>query len=427
VKASLALLKKMGIGYPALLLLLVLIPFLPVLQAGGERVLSDKATDIANQFYAYKHFLQEEIRHGRLPLWNPYLFCGTEFHGEGQPALFYPTTWALGLFSPATAINLHFLLHSWLLAVALYLYLRELGLTREASFLGSLVFAFSSATVLRIYPGHFPNFPALALAPLFLLFWEKFLQRQEWRNLLFMSLVYACLVLAGHPQFLFYFSLFFLFYSLWGIFSDPEADGRAKGKRALAFGLSIFLGILISSVHLLPALDFAQNSFRHKMTYEFCSMFSFAPENLLTLFYPSLFGNLVESSYWGRNYLWEMTAYLGVLPLLFAALGVIYSRHPRRGLFIMALFLFSLLALGSHTPLFSFLYHYFPLFDKFRGNSKFITLAVFSLSVLAAFGFELLFGQPKPKTRKPQPSLKKIFQTGMILSIPLVLISGMLF
>jgi len=404
---------------------LISLPFLPVFFSGGEKVLSHRSTDIAQQFFAYKHFLHEEFRNGRLPLWNPYIMSGTNFHGEGQPALFYPATWLFSFLSPGNAINLYFLSHSLLLTLAFFFYLRELGLTKESSFFGSLVLAISSVPVLRIYPGHLPNYPALALAPLFLLFWEKFLKNGRARNLLLLSVIYACLVLAGHAQFLFYFSIFFLFYSLWTILSEKEAAGRKKGKRTLALIVSLLLGIILSSAHLLPAWDFAQNSFRQRMTYDFCSQFSFAPENFLTLLYPSLFGDRVHSAYWGRYNLWEMTAYLGVIPLLFAALGGLFSRHPRRKLLLTAVVLFSLLALGSHTPLFYILYKIVPLFDKFRGNSKFITLMIFSLSILAAFGFELLFSKQEPRAKNAPFPLRKILKTGMVLSLALALISGL--
>jgi hypothetical protein len=407
-----------------LLLLLVFIPFLPVLSSSGERVLSYKDTDIAQQFYAYQYFIHEEFQKGRIPLWNPYLMSGTNFHGEGQPALFYPTTWLLGPFSPGTAINLHFLLHSLLLAVSFFLYLKELGLTKESSFLGSLVFALSSGPVLRIYPGHLPIYPALALAPLFLLFWERFLKNKRLRNLLLMSLIYALLIFSGHAQFLFYFSIFFVFYALWSILVTKKETRKEKGLRLLAFGLALLLGIVIASVHLLPAMNFAQNSFRHKMSYEFCSLFSFAPENFLTLLYPSFFGDRVHSPYWGRNNLWEMTAYIGVIPLLFAALGSLYARHPRKMFFLAAVTIFSLLALGGYTPLFYFLYHYAPLFDKFRGNSKLMTLVIISLSILAAFGFEILLHDQETKSKR---TWKRIFITGMLLSLALVLLSAVLY
>lgn len=424
MKTILSTAEKKGGLFLILLLLLVSIPFLPVLFGGGERVLSNKSADIAGQFYAYKYFIHEELQAGRLPLWNPYLMSGTNFLGEGQPGLFYPTTWLFVLFSPGTAINLHFLVHALLTAAAFFCFLNQLGLSKESSFLGSLVFAFSSVPVLRIYPGHFPNYPFLALAPLFLLFWERFLQSRSLKNLLFMSLIYACLVFSGHAQFLFYFSIFFLGYALWSTLNAKEGAWKEKGKKLLAFGFSILLGIILSSVQLLPSLDFAGNSFRYRMSYEFCSTFSFAPENFLTFLYPSFFGDRIHSPYWGRNYLWEMEAYLGVIPLLSAILGALYFKHPRKVFFLTAVPFFSLLALGSHTPLFSFLYRFVPFFDSFRGSSKFITLVVMSLSILAAFGFEAILQGHKTQT---QTSLKKKLKTAATFSLALALISGALF
>ncbi len=408
-----------------LLLGLVSLPFLSVLYPGGGMVLSFRAGDVAQQFYAYRSFIHEEFRKGRFPLWNPYILSGTNFHGEGQPALLYPPTWLFGLLSPDTAINWYFYAHSLLLALALFFYLRELGLSRESSFFGSLVFAISSAPILRIYPGHLPNYPALALAPLFLLLWEKFLTYGRVRPLLLLSLVYACFILSGHAQSLLYFSIFFLFYSMWTIAAGKGTEGKTKRTAALIAALS--LGILLASAHLLPAWDFAQNSFRQRMTYEFCSQFSYAPENFLTLLYPSLFGGHARTPVWGRNNLWEMTAYLGIIPLVFAALGALFSKHPRKVCFLVAAGVFSLLALGGHTPLFYLLYKFVPLFDKFRGNSKFITLVVFSLSILAAFGFELLFSTQEPRARKDLPPLKKILKTGVGLSLALAMVSILLF
>ncbi|NWF53429.1 MAG: hypothetical protein HXY45_01390 [Syntrophaceae bacterium] len=408
-----------------LLVGLVSLPFVSVLSSGGGKVLSYRAGDVAQQFYAYRSFIHEEFRNGRFPLWNPYILSGTNFHGEGQPALLYPPTWLFSFLSPETAINWYFYAHSLLLALALFFYLRELGLTKESSFLGSLIFAISSVPILRIYPGHLPNYPALALAPLFLLFWEKFLTRGGVRPLLLLSLVYACLILSGHAQSLLYFSIFFLFYSMWTI-AAGKGTGR-KTKRTLALIASLSLGILLASAHLLPAWDFAQNSFRQRMTYEFCSQFSYAPENFLTLLYPSLFGDHARTPYWGRNNLWEMTAYLGVIPLVFAGLGAFFSKHPRKVCFLAAAVFFSLLALGGHTPLFYLLYKFVPLFDKFRGNSKYITIVVFSLSTLAAFGFELLFSKQEGRANKALPPLKKIFKTGMGISLALALFSILFF
>ena len=38
--------------------------------------------DTLNNFYPWKHFLAEQVRQGRLPLWNPYVFSGMPFAGD---------------------------------------------------------------------------------------------------------------------------------------------------------------------------------------------------------------------------------------------------------------------------------------------------------------------------------------------------------
>ena len=50
-------------------------------------------------------------------------------------------------------------------------------------------------------------------------------------------------------------------------------------------------------------------------SFEFCSSFSLAPENLSTLVCPRLFGTELAGlpdQYWGRNFVWEMTLYIGI-------------------------------------------------------------------------------------------------------------------
>jgi hypothetical protein len=141
-------------------------------------------------------------------------------------------------------------------------------------------------------------------------------------------------------------------------------------------------------------------------------MFSFPPENLLTLLAPNFFGDGKESQYWGRSYLWEMSLFVGVTGLVMAVVGADQNHEEgtRRGRqeargkriakgiwlwvvghreLVMVGILF-VLALGAHTPLFKALYHWVPGFDKFRGSSKFIFLASMFLALLAGMGLDRL-------------------------------------
>ena len=53
------------------------------------------------------------------------------------------------------------------------------------------------------------------------------------------------------------------------------------------------------------------------------------------------------------------------------------------------------LALGANTPLFKFLYHWVPGFDRFRANAKFIIEASLFMVMLAGAGLDRLLTIPK--------------------------------
>ena len=91
-------------------------------------------------------------------------------------------------------------------------------------------------------------------------------------------------------------------------------------------------------------------------------MFSYPPENFITLLTPNFFGDNISFPYWGRCYLWEMSLFLGVTGLILAVYGGVYSSKNIRRFSLIMIVLLLLLALGSHTPLFRFLYNFVPGF-----------------------------------------------------------------
>src|SRR5205807_8700487 len=65
---------------------------------------------------------------------------------------------------------------------------------------------------------------------------------------------------------------------------------------------------------------------------------------------------------------------------------------------VIVIFVAFLLALGSYTPLFGFLYTWVPGFDRFRSISKFSFLASLFLCLLAATGLQRLLTQKRIET-----------------------------
>jgi hypothetical protein len=122
-------------------------------------------------------------------------------------------------------------------------------------------------------------------------------------------------------------------------------------------------------------------------------MFSFPPENFLTMLVPGLFGNLTGTSYWGRCYLWEMSAFFGLTGLTMAIFGMT-ARFPGRAICLSMIGVTVVLALGNHTPLFPLLFRFVPGFDHFRSHSKFLVQALPFIAILTAQGMDRVLRSP---------------------------------
>jgi len=224
--------------------------------------------------------------------------------------------------------------------------------------------------------------------PLLFLGLELFLKTSEPRYAVSTGIVLALQLFAGFPQYLFYsviaVSLYFLIRS---------STGKGLGGTLhLWTGFALFLvtGLLLTAVQWLPTAEFTQHSFRENLSYEWVARFSLPPENLVTLLIPDFFGNAANVPYWGENYLWEMSVYIGIVPLAIAALAVIFDRRGKVWAFSLIAATALILALGKHTPLLKILYTFVPGFDRFRGSAKFVFVFAFAAAVLAGFGLTRL-------------------------------------
>src|SRR3972149_2257925 len=340
-----------------------------------------------------------------LTLWNPYIYGGTPFVGGLQSAIFYPLNLIYLIFPIHVAINYSIILHVFLSGVFTYLYLRFLKLipqskvrnpklypgrlSRSSCMVASIIFMFCAPQIFHIYPGHLPNLCTMIWLPLILLFSELFIRNRNFSYAIFGGITVAFNILAGHPQYFFY-----------------------------------TVGILLSSIQLLPAFEMVKHSVRQALSYEWVGQFSFAPENFLTLIIPEFFGDSLRAPYWGRYYLWEMSLYIGILPLMLCGLASFYFRNKFTKTFLIIALITTILALGRFTPLFKFLYHFVPGFNLFRGNSKFIFIVAFSLSVLSGIGAEYLLNNSFIKKNK---SIFFYITIGIISAIGLFLLVFFLF
>ncbi len=368
----------------ALFVFLVLtgVLFADVLFTSDDVVLSAKGLDLYAGEMSGLEFQLRELAQGNLPLWNPHVFSGT----PNLSTPLYPSS-LLGLVLPlAKAINWQIALHVFLIGFSMYLWASRRGLHPLASLASGVMVMFSGSFYLHIYAGHMGNLFAMAWVPLLFLIVDRILDRPTPGLVAGGALVTALQILTGQYQYVYYTALAASVYVALHIRFAP-----VKGKwKALGALCGIPAGaIALSAFSLFPSLSASAESVRSAgVSFEFASMFSLPPENLLTLAIPFFFGDMTSIPYWGRCYLWEMCLFTGAAGLVFAVYGAVCGETGKRRHAPMMVLVMMVLALGVHTPLFSILYEWLPGFGSFRGTSKFAFQAVIFIALLAGIGLD---------------------------------------
>jgi hypothetical protein len=359
------------------------------------------------QFWPWRRFAAQELRAGRLPLWNPHTGNGTPLLADHQSAVLYPPNLIFWLMPVERAMGLSVALHAVLAGLAMYALSRDLGLTRGGGVVAALAFMFSGYMVAR---GSFlTEVSALPWLPLLWLYGGRLVRRFRMRDLLLLSLVIAIQFLAGHAQTWFY-SLVSL--ALYGAWRGVEADdrGRIWGRiwravvRCWPLLAGVGWGIALAGMQFLPTFELSYLAGRSgRADWEtYALQYSLWPWRLITLLLPDFFGNPARGDYWGYATYWEDAGYVGVLPFALALLAIVawfWWRHREQGAgtalhhappFVL-LALFSLLmALGKNTPFYLFFFRYVPGFDAFQAPARWLCVYTPAVAVLSGIGADVL-------------------------------------
>jgi hypothetical protein len=374
----------------ALFLVLTVAMFFDVLLFNHSQVLSNVRTDLFQQFIPWREFGFGELKKGHLALWNPYIFCGTPFLGGFQSALFYPFNLLFVCLPLIHAINYSIALHVWLAGNFMYLWARYRKLHWLACVFSGALFMFCGAHFLHIYQGHLANLCTMIWIPIILLCIDGWLLSSKPFWCLAGMAAMAFQILAGQPQYVFYTAIAAGLYAALCLINTQRRLLAASGLAIMWVGAAA-----LTAVQLLTGFQAAGETLRSTgLSYEFASMFSFPPENLLTFLVPGFFGDMVHQNYWGRCYLWEMSLFVGITGLILAIYAFVRTEPSRRRFAGTMIVILLVLALGRHTPLFSLLYHFIYGFDKFRSISKFGIEASAFLILLAGFGADSLLREP---------------------------------
>ena len=331
--------------------------------------------DFSDQFYPWAHYVGQELRARRLPLWNPFVFGGHPFQADPQTAVFYPVSSGIDVLLgrgglPYWALELELPVHFSVAAIGAFLLARRVSGSALGGVVAGLAFGFG---------GFLTSYPAQQLAMLRSAAWLPLVLygielalggggRPGW--LLGAGITYALVVLAGHTQTAMFVAYLVAAYGLW------RATERGLGWRwaVVAAVAPLAVGLGLAAVQLWPTLELVAISTRAQLAYD-AAAYGYDPRALFGILLPVWRG--------------EKALYVGVAPLALAALALRRPRSPQLFWAIVALFGL-LVSVGGHTFLYRALWLVAPGWSAFRDQERTALIWSLAVAVLAAHGVAVL-------------------------------------
>jgi hypothetical protein len=369
---------------------LVLLFFWPAVSLQGVYFHGD-----ASHYLPRLAWTAEQLHAGRFPLWSPHLSLGGPHAANAATMGFYPPHLLLFFALPAhAAYDWDVVLHVLLAALGTYALARAWGQTGAAAILAGTVYGLGGFTLVHVQ--HLNILVALAWVPVVFFFTERFLERRGGRDVGLAALALGLQLLGGHPQMVLYGVLALGTYVAFRLVPLFRARDPDRVRVLLGLGALLPLALALAAVFLLPFAEWTRfvsvaDRFGADEAGRIIggdpARFSLRPRQLVLFLAPFWYGGSQWRPRFGDQ-LVEFTAYVGVLSLALAVVGV--AGRERRTTFLGGLALVALLlSLGGHGPLFPLLAR-LPVVGWGRTPVRYLMLVELATALLAGFGLDAL-------------------------------------
>lgn len=353
------------------------------------------------QFIPWRHYAWLQLRLGILPLWNPLNGMGAPLLANYQLALFYPPALPLflldELFGPAGlawGFTLLVPLHLAWGGLGMVRLMQQLGTRQRGQIVAGLAFGLSGYLVAR--GSFFPMIWAAVWLPWILVGIERLLTAVSWRAIIRAAvtpvIIIAMMLLAGHAQVAWYATLFA---GGWAIVRGWRLGGWKSSIRKAGILIGcVVLAVGLTAIQLFPTYEYLAQSQRAS-AYDFntAMVYSFSPLRLSGYLIPDLLGNPGYGDFIGYATYWEDAVYIGLIPFVLAITTLAIFRkksispHKRLITVLWTMIVIGIvLALGSNSPVFPWLFQHMPTFGLFQAPARWMIWPTAALSVLAGFG-----------------------------------------
>ena len=325
------------------------------------------------------------LHDGRLPLWDPYTYCGIPFHNNIQAQIFYPPAWPFFILGAIRGTALVPGLLEW--EVALHVFLaglfafglaRRLGLSAMSALFAALLF--ECGGYFASQPQHLGAICSAAWIPLAWRAVVELKKRVSLRWTAALAAAFALSLLAGFPAVGLVLGVTtFLLAALL----------RLNWRAWIAFAAASAWAVVLAAVQLWPLIELLRFSLASDRGLLAVDPGGVLPVAFLSLINPNLVPSklAIESTFYYY--------YSGIaLPLL--ALAGLARRAPHRWVLTALTTVGAIWLMGQHTPIVTPIWRAAPDFVRSASYQEF-ALPAFLLSacLLAGLGFEWLLATRK--------------------------------
>lgn len=366
----------------------------PYAPAGFVSAPNVALSDQSLQLYPVQHFTMQSLKAGHLPLWNPYIMLGTSVLGTTQAALFYPLNLLGVVLSPTTVPLIRAFFNLWIAGFFTYLLLRRLGAHPVGAYLSAIAFMFSGFLV--VWLGH-PHSNVAVWLPVLIYMAELIITSRRFRGeyVAITGLVIGLIFLGGHMETAFEVGIAWVAFYI--IRSYQTGGWRNMPNKLLVCGIASVLGIAMAAIQIIPFLEWLGTSVA--LAIRSSEPFTVYDWNhlkqlptLAALIIPNLYINPSQVSIYRTFVPWgnfnEMAAYVGIIPLVFGILGVVWAgKRENKYVFLFGVGGLLFLFLALRLPIIDWI-NQLPLFKMFAPR-RYRLVFDFGIAVAAGLTFDM--------------------------------------
>lgn len=364
--------------YLLILLVINLVFFLPYI--ASSQLLTELDNDLGRTYIPTYSFIKETFQnYKQIPLWNPNQMMGDTFIGNPLSSLFYPLNIIFILLPIKIAAIFFLLIHFSIASFSTFFLAKTFGLSNTVSLAAAIFFAFSTKMLVHLEAGHITMIASFSYFPLFFLSIRKLLTKSTFSYVV-LGAVAATSMFITYLTIFYYATIFVIVYVTYKLF-------EVRRPRVLIKKLTPHLSLALiafgfSAVALLPQIEYSQFSTRSALKFEDVALPLFSLNTYVrSLIFP--YQNLTEFGH-------ETFLYLGVVPLIFSAIGVFHLKRNQKIIVITFALMTLLFVAGQSTPVFKAAYDYLPFLKYSRITTRIWFVVALVSALLAAYGLSKL-------------------------------------